>query len=127
MATKIETSHAPAAIGPYSQGMIWNQLVFSSGQIPLDPQTGEVVGGGIEAQAHQSLQNLQAILEAGGANLQTVLKTTCFLQNMDDFAVFNAVYSQYFGQAVPARSCVAAAALPKGVLCEVEAIAYQIT
>ena len=123
---KIESENAPAAIGPYSQGVIWEKLVLTSGQIPLDPNTGEVVKGGIEAQTRQVLDNLKTVLEAGGATLGSVLKTTCFLQNMEDFAAFNAIYTQYFGDIRPARSCIAAAALPKAVLCEVEAIAYQV-
>ena len=119
---KIETSNAPGAIGPYSQGMISGKLVFTSGQIPLDPKTGAIVGDTIEAQSEQALQNLQAVLEAGGASLQTVIKTTCFLADMGDFAAFNAVYAKYF-TSKPARSCVAVKALPKGVLCEIELIA----
>ena len=119
---KIHTEKAPAAIGPYSQAMKQGGLVFTSGQIPLDPATGAVVGEDITAQAKQVLENLKAVLEASGAALDTVLKTTCFLADMADFATFNAVYEQYFTQK-PARSCLAARALPKGVLCEIEAIA----
>ena len=119
---KIETSNAPGAIGPYSQGMVSGKLVFTSGQIPLDPKTGAIVGDTIEAQSEQALQNLQAVLEAGGASLQTVIKTTCFLADMKDFAAFNAVYEKYF-VSKPARSCVAVRELPKQLLCEVEAIA----
>jgi 2-iminobutanoate/2-iminopropanoate deaminase len=120
---KIETSNAPGAIGPYSQGMISGKLVFTSGQIPLDPKTGAIVGDTIEAQSEQALQNLQAVLEAGGASLQTVIKTTCCLADMGDFAAFNAVYAKYFTGDCPARSCVAVKTLPKNVLVEVEAIA----
>ena len=120
---KIETSNAPGAIGPYSQGMISSKLVFTSGQIPLDPKTGAIVGDTIEVQSEQALQNLQAVLEAGGASLQTVIKTTCFLADMGDFAAFNAVYAKYFTGDCPARSCVAVKTLPKNVLVEVEAIA----
>ncbi len=120
---KIETSNAPGAIGPYSQGMISGKLVFTSGQIPLDPKTGAIVGDTIEVQSEQALQNLQAVLEAGGASLQTVIKTTCFLADMGDFAAFNAVYAKYFTGDCPARSCVAVKTLPKNVLVEVEAIA----
>ena len=119
---KIETCNAPGAIGPYSQGMISGKLVFTSGQIPLDPKTGAIVGDTIEAQSEQALQNLQAVLEAGGASLQTVIKTTCFLADMGDFAAFNAVYAKYF-TGKPARSCVAVKTLPKNVLCEIELIA----
>ena len=118
---KIETSKAPGAIGPYSQGFIVNGFVYTSGQIPVDPATG-VVPAGIEAQAHQSCRNVGAILEAAGADFSKVFKTTCFLADMDDFAAFNQVYAQYF-VSKPARSCVAVKALPKGVLCEIEAIA----
>ena len=121
--TKIETTNAPGAIGPYSQGMVSGKLVFTSGQIPLDPATGAIVGDTIEAQSEQALKNLQAVLEAGGASLQTVIKTTCFLADMGDFAAFNAVYARFFTGDCPARSCVAVKILPKGVKVEVEAIA----
>ena len=119
----IETSKAPGAIGPYSQGYYVNGLVYTSGQIPVDPQTGEIPAG-IEAQTHRSCQNVQAILEAAGSSLEKVFKTTCFLADMGDFAAFNAVYAQYF-VSKPARSCVAVKSLPKGVLCEIEAIAVE--
>ena len=118
---KIETSKAPGAIGPYSQGFIVNGFVYTSGQIPVDPATGAVPEG-IEAQAHQSCRNVGAILEAAGADFSKVFKTTCFLADMNDFSAFNQVYAQYF-VSKPARSCVAVKALPKGVLCEIEAIA----
>lgn len=118
---KIETNAAPAAIGPYSQGFVVNGFVFTSGQIPVDPATG-VIPEGIEAQAHRSCKNVQAILEAAGTDLTKVIKTTCFLADMDDFAAFNEVYAQYFTMR-PARSCVAVKTLPKNVLCEIEAIA----
>ena len=124
--TKIETNRAPGAIGPYSQGMISGALVFTSGQIPLDPKTGVIVGETIEEQSEQALKNLQAVLEAGGAALSTVVKTTCFLSNMGDFAAFNSVYARFFTGDCPARSCVAVKTLPKGVLVEVEAIAEGI-
>lgn len=124
--TKIETSRAPGAIGPYSQGMAARGLVFTSGQIALDPATGAVVGDTIEAQSEQALKNLQAVLEAGGASLGTVVKTTCFLADMADFAAFNAVYARFFTGDCPARSCVAVRSLPKGVLVEVEAIAEAL-
>ena len=119
---KINTDQAPAAIGPYSQGYIVDGLVFTSGQIPADPATGEIVGEDITAQAHQSCKNVGAILRAGGTDYDRVVKTTCFLADMGDFAAFNAVYATYFTGA-PARSCVAVKTLPKGVLCEIEAIA----
>lgn len=118
----IATDKAPAAIGPYSQAKIVGNLIFTSGQIPLDAATGEVSGQDVAAQAHCSIQNLGAILEAAGSSFEKVIKTTCFLADMADFAAFNAVYEQYF-TGKPARSCVAVKALPKGVLCEVEAIA----
>ena len=124
--TKIETNKAPGAIGPYSQGMVSGKLVFTSGQIPLDPKTGEIAGDTIEAQSEQALKNLQAVLEAGGAALSTVVKTTCFLSDMGNFAAFNAVYSKYFTGDCPARFCVAVKTLPKGVLVEVEAIAETL-
>ncbi len=121
--TKIETSNAPGAIGPYSQGMTSGKLVFTSGQIPLDPVTGAIAGDTIEAQSEQALRNLQAVLEAGGASLKTVVKTTCFLSDMGNFAAFNAIYAKFFTGDCPARSCVAVKTLPKNVLVEVEAIA----
>lgn len=120
--TIISTTEAPAAIGPYSQGMICGNMVFSSGQIPVVPATGEIVGPTIEEQAEQSCKNVGAVLAAGGASFEKVVKTTCFLANMSDFAAFNAVYEKFF-ISKPARSCVAVKDLPKGVLCEVEAIA----
>ena len=119
----IQTEKAPAAIGPYSQGYAVNGFVYTSGQIPVDPVTG-VIPEGIAAQAEQSCKNVGAILEAAGTDFSRVIKTTCFLANMEDFAQFNAVYEKYF-ISKPARSCVAVKALPKGVLCEVEAIAAQ--
>ena len=119
--TVISTKNAPAAIGPYSQGMIVGSLVFCSGQIPVDPATGNIPEG-IAAQAEQSCRNVSAVLEAAGSNLGKVVKTTCFLADMGDFAAFNAVYEQYF-VSKPARSCVAVKTLPKNVLCEIEAIA----
>ena len=118
---KIETSLAPGAIGPYSQGYVVNGFVFTSGQIPVDPATGNVPDG-IAAQAEQSCKNVQAILEAAGSNMSKVIKTTCFLADMGDFAAFNEVYAKYFVEK-PARSCVAVKTLPKNVLCEIEAIA----
>lgn len=118
----IKTEKAPAAIGPYSQAKTANGFVFVSGQIPVNPATGAPAGDVIETQAEQSIKNVGAILEAAGSDFDKVIKTTCFLASMDDFAVFNAVYEKYF-TSKPARSCVAVKALPKGVLCEVEAIA----
>ena len=119
----IATNDAPGAIGPYSQGYYVNGMVFTSGQIPVDPVTGEIPEG-IEAQTHQSCKNVGAILQAAGLDFSKVVKTTCFLADMADFAAFNQVYAQYF-ISKPARSCVAAKALPKGVLCEIEAIAAE--
>lgn len=118
----VNTEKAPAAIGPYSQGIILNGTAFFSGQIPLSPETGEVVGTTIEEQAEQVMKNVQALLESQGASFTDVVKTTCFLADMGDFAAFNEIYAKYF-TGNPARSCVAVKALPKGVLCEVEAIA----
>lgn len=119
---KIETTNAPAAIGPYSQGYIVSGLLFTSGQIPLNPATGEIVGTTIEEQTHQVMKNLGALLEAAGLTYENVVKTTCFLADMGDFAAFNAVYAEYM-TGKPARSCVAVKTLPKNVLCEVELIA----
>ncbi len=120
--TEIKTTKAPAAIGPYSQGFVSNGLVFTSGQIPADPETGTIVGASIAEQAERSLKNVCAVLEAGGSSADKVIKTTCFLANMDDFAEFNKVYEKFFTKK-PARSCVAVKTLPKNVLCEVEAVA----
>ena len=119
--TIIHTDKAPAAIGPYSQGYKAGSFIYTSGQIPVDPATGAIPQG-IEAQAHQSCKNVGAILEAADVSFEQVFKTTCFLADMEDFAAFNQVYSQYF-TSKPARSCVAVKTLPKGVLCEIEAIA----
>ena len=119
---KIETAKAPAAIGPYSQSYIVNGLLFTSGQIPLDPATGEIVGTTIAEQTHQVMKNLGALLEAAGLTYENVVKTTCFLADMGNFVALNQVYAEYMtGQ--PARSCVAVKTLPKNVLCEVELIA----
>ena len=117
----VETKNAPGAIGPYSQAYITNGFVFTSGQIPVDPATGDIPEG-ISEQAAQSCKNVGALLEAAGSGFDKVVKTTCFLADMADFAAFNAVYAEYFCSK-PARSCVAAKDLPKGVLCEIEAIA----
>ncbi len=118
---KVQTNLAPAAIGPYSQAMVVGNVVFTSGQIPLDPVTGQMVGENVTEQAHQVCRNLKAVLEAAGSSLEKVVKTTCFLSTMEDFAAFNQVYAQYF-TGNPARSCVAVKTLPKGALVEVEAI-----
>lgn len=122
MLKKIVTDKAPAAIGPYSQGIIVDKMLFSSGQIALDPATGQVVGEDIVTQAEQVMKNLDAILTEAGTSFDMVVKTTCFLADMKDFAVFNEVYGKYFTEK-PARSCVAVKTLPKNVLCEVEVIA----
>lgn len=118
----VYTDKAPAAIGPYSQAMILNGVLFTSGQIPVDPATGELAGDTIEAQAEQVMKNLGAVLEEAGTGFEKTVKTTCFLADMGDFAVFNEIYAKYFVNK-PARSCVAVKTLPKNVLCEVEVIA----
>lgn len=118
----VSTTNAPAAIGPYSQGYVVGNLVFASGQIPVDPATGEIAGPDIAAQAEQSCKNVKAVIEAAGSDISKVFKTTCFLADMADFATFNSVYEKYF-TSKPARSCVAVKTLPKNVLCEIEAIA----
>ena len=119
----LETKNAPGAIGPYSQGYAVNGFIYTSGQIPVDPVSGQIPEV-IVAQAHQSCKNVGAILAAGGVGFEKVFKTTCFLADMGDFAAFNEVYAQYF-VSKPARSCVAVKTLPKGVLCEIEAIAAE--
>lgn len=119
---KIATEKAPGAIGPYSQAVICGGMLYTSGQICLDPSTGDVVKGGIEDQTHRVCKNLGAVLEAAGTDFDHVVKTTCFLADMNDFSAFNKVYGEYF-TSKPARSCVAVKSLPKGVLCEVEVIA----
>ena len=123
MLKKIATNKAPAEIGPYSQGIVVNNMLYSSGQIALDPTTGEVVGTTIEEQTLQVMNNLSAVLAEANTSFQQVIKTTCFLSDMSDFATFNEIYSNYFTEK-PARSCVAVKTLPKNVLCEVEVIAY---
>ena len=120
----ISTNKAPAAIGPYSQAYKVNGFLFTSGQVPLDPDTGTIVGTEIEAQAEQSCKNIGAILEAAGIDFSKVIKTTCFLADMNDFAKFNAVYEKYFASK-PARSCVEVARLPKDGLVEIEVIAAK--
>ena len=122
MSKLIHTDKAPAAIGPYSQALVTGNLVFTSGQIPIDPATGNVEAQGIEAQAEQVMKNLVEVLTAAGSSCEKAVKTTCFLSDMGDFAAFNAVYAKYF-TGKPARSCVAVKELPKGVLVEVEVIA----
>ena len=119
---QISTDKAPAAIGPYSQGFVSGNILFSAGQIPLDPATGEIVGTDLTAQTEQVMKNLGAILEAAGSSYEKTLKTTCFLSDMGDFGAFNEVYGKYF-TGKPARSCVAVKTLPKDVLVEVEVIA----
>ena len=118
----ISTTKAPAAIGPYSQAKLVNGMLYASGQIPIDPATGEIAGKDIEAQSEQIMKNIGAVLEEAGTSFANVVKTTCFITDMADFAAFNAVYEKYF-TSKPARSCVAVKALPKGVLAEVEVIA----
>ncbi|MGN0909720.1 MAG: RidA family protein [Succinivibrio sp.] len=119
----VSTKAAPAAIGPYVQGKVVGGLLFASGQIPLDPATGKLAEGGIEAQARQALKNVKALVEAAGADLSKVVKTTCFLKDIGDFAAFNKVYAEFFTGDAPARSCVGGIDLPKGALCEIEVIA----
>lgn len=119
----ISTEKAPAAIGPYSQGVVVNGLLFASGQIALSPETGELVGSTIEEQAEQVMKNVRALLTAAGTDFDHVVKTTCFLEDIADFAKFNAVYAKSFGEKLPARSAVGIDKLPKGALIEVEVIA----
>lgn len=118
----IYTSRAPEAIGPYSQAIVCNGILYTSGQIPVNPQKGEISGETIETQAEQVMKNISAVLEEAGTEFEKVIKTTCFLADMNDFASFNEVYAKYF-TGKPARSCVAVKTLPKHVLCEVEVIA----
>ncbi|MBR5273433.1 MAG: RidA family protein [Clostridia bacterium] len=124
MSNTVYTKNAPDAIGPYSQGMVVGNLVFTSGQIPLDPFTSQIVGETITEQTEQVCKNLDAVLTAAGSSLEKAIKTTCFLQDMNDFAAFNEVYAKYFVNK-PARSCVAVKTLPKNVLVEVEVIAEK--
>lgn len=121
----LATSFAPSAIGPYSQGIVSGNLVFLSGQIPLNPKTGKLVEGGIEEQAIQVLNNIKAVLAQAAVGMDHVVKTTCFLADLADFEAFNKVYATYFGENPPARSCVAVAGLPKGARLEVEVIASK--
>lgn len=120
----ISTDKAPAAIGPYSQGIVMDNIVFTSGQIPIDPENGQIKGETIEEQTEQVMKNIQAILAEAGTDMSRAVKTTCFLADMDDFAKFNEIYGKYF-TTKPARSCVAVKTLPKNVLCEVEVIAAK--
>ena len=126
MSEKIQTDKAPAAIGPYSQAVVLGNMIFTSGQIALDPESGALVGETIAAQTHRVCKNLAAVLEAAGGSLESTVKTVCFLADMADFAAFTEVYARYFTEK-PARSCVAARALPKGALVEVEVVAEKIT
>lgn len=125
MAEIISTDKAPGAIGPYSQGMSAGSMIFTSGQLGLDPETGEFDKSDIKAEAKRSLENLKAVLEAAGATLNDVVKTTVFIKNMDDFAQINEVYAEYFVENKPARSCVEVARLPKDANIEIEAIAIK--
>ena len=126
MKTIISTPKAPSAIGPYNQATAFTNLVFTSGQIALDPQTMEVVAGGVKEQTKQVMENLKAVLEEAGSSFENVLKTTCYLSDMDNFVAFNEVYGQYFkGETAPARSTVAVKTLPKNVLVEVDTIAFK--
>lgn len=124
MSTKIHTNKAPAAIGPYSQATVAGNLIFTSGQIPLNPETGVLEGDNITEQTHRVCKNLEAVLSAAGGSLKSAVKTVCFLKDMADFSAFNEVYAKYFTEK-PARSCVAVKELPKGALVEVEVIAEK--
>ena len=124
MSNKIQTNNAPAAIGPYSQAIVTGNLIFTSGQIPLNPETGLIDGDNITEQTHRVCKNLEAVLAAAGSSLKNAVKTVCFLKNMEDFAAFNEVYAEYFTEK-PARSCVAVKMLPKDALVEVEVIAEK--
>jgi 2-iminobutanoate/2-iminopropanoate deaminase len=119
----VTTSHAPAAIGPYSQAMVSGGWIYASGQIPLDPDTGQLLDGGVAEQTRLVMENLAAVLEAAGGSLATVVKTTVFLSDMANFGAMNEIYGEYFGDHRPARSCIQAAALPRGVDVEIEAVA----
>ncbi len=124
MSNKVHTNNAPAAIGPYSQAIVTGNLIFTSGQIPLNPETGLLEGDNITEQTHRVCKNLEAVLTAAGGSLQSAVKTVCFLADMADFSAFNEVYAQYFTEK-PARSCVAVKTLPKGALVEVEVVAEK--
>ena len=124
MSNKVETNKAPKAIGPYSQAVVVGNLIFTSGQIPLNPETGVLMGNDIKEQTHRVCLNLKAVLEASGASLENAVKTVCYLSDMTNFSEFNEVYAQYFTQK-PARSCVAVKELPKGALVEVDVVAEK--
>ncbi|MBR5528435.1 MAG: RidA family protein [Clostridia bacterium] len=124
MSSKVQTNKAPAAIGPYSQAVVVGNLIFTSGQIPLNPETGILEGENITEQTHRVCKNLEAVLSAAGGSMKSAVKTVCFLSNMSDFGAFNEVYAQYFTEK-PARSCVAVKDLPKGALVEVEVVAEK--
>lgn len=125
MSNKVQTNKAPEAVGPYSQAVVVGNLIFTSGQIPLNPETGAIEGENINEQTHRVCKNLEAVITAAGGSLKSVVKTLCFLSDIADFATFNEVYAQYFTEK-PARSCVAVKDLPKGALVEVEAIAEKV-
>lgn len=125
MKTQISTKNAPAAIGPYSQAIEVNGMIYTSGMIPINPQTGELVTGSVEEQAEQAFSNLKALIEASGSSMDKVVKTVVFIQNMDDFGKINAIYEKYFAEPYPARSCVEVARLPKDVALEVEAVTIK--
>ena len=125
MANVISTDKAPAAIGPYSQAIEVNGMIYTSGMIPIDPSTGELVTGSVEAQAEQAISNLEALLAASGSSIEKAVKTVVFLSNMDDFGKINEVYAKHFKEPYPARSCVQVARLPKDVAIEIEAVAVK--
>ena len=125
MANVISTDKAPAAIGPYSQSIEVNGMIYTSGMIPIDPSTGELVTGSVEAQAEQAISNLEALLAASGSSIEKVVKTVVFISNMDDFGKINEVYAKHFKEPYPARSCVQVARLPKDVAIEIEAVAVK--
>lgn len=125
MANVISTDKAPAAIGPYSQAIDVNGMIYTSGMIPIDPSTGELVTGSVEAQAEQAISNLEALLAASGSSIEKVVKTVVFISNMDDFGKINEVYAKHFKEPYPARSCVQVARLPKDVAIEIEAVAVK--
>jgi 2-iminobutanoate/2-iminopropanoate deaminase len=124
MQRAIQTSNAPQAIGPYSQAVVIDRLVFASGQIPINPATGEIAGSDIESQTRQVLQNLKAVFEASGTDLAKVVKTTVFIRNMEDFPKVNSIYGEFFSQPYPARSTIEVSRLPRDVLIEIEAVAW---
>ncbi len=124
--TEVSTTEAPAAIGPYSQAIIHSGTVYCSGQIPLDPKTGELVTTSVEAETHQVMKNLRAVLQAAGSDLNAVVRTTIYLQNLENFAKVNEVYASYLSKPYPARATVQVAKLPRGASVEIDAIAYQL-